>query len=138
MLSLFALGCFLERKMTSACFVAVTIALTALTNLAYCVAAQCVLQHCVEVAGVPGYEVPYKCFTGLTATLIAMKGLYSAYYPNSPYLFLCFQVLVPKFIGIIVEVAILYWALPQVWIVGNVVGLVAAMCMVFVYPGSRV
>lgn len=121
-ISLLGLGYLLERKLGSGRFVAATAGLTVATNLAFSTLTYYVLPNLKEVAGVRAYEMRYKCYLGLTATLIAMKGLHGAYYPGPRYLFLVFLVPVPMFIGVACEVTILYIALPHVWVVGNVTG----------------
>uniref|UniRef100_A0A6M2DBT6 Uncharacterized protein n=1 Tax=Rhipicephalus microplus TaxID=6941 RepID=A0A6M2DBT6_RHIMP len=110
-------------------FLSTLLALTVLTNVAFCVVTYCVLPNYKEVAGVRAFEMQYKCFVGLTAALIAMKGVYIAHYPTGPYLFLFLRVHVPKLLGIIFEFALLHFVLPHVWIVGNAIGFFAA----FVY-----
>ncbi|XP_077564413.1 rhomboid-related protein 4-like [Haemaphysalis longicornis] len=137
-ISLLGLGYHLERKMGSGHFVAATAGLTVATNLAYSVLTYYVLPNLKEVAGVRAYEMRYKCFLGITATVIAMKGLYGAYYPGHRYLFLVFLVPVPMFIGVVCEVTLLYFALPHVWIVGNVTGAVIGMLMYWYLRGQLI
>ncbi|XP_077564286.1 uncharacterized protein LOC144179718 [Haemaphysalis longicornis] len=133
-LSLLGLGYYLERKMGVVRFVVETVGLTVITNFALCLLTYYVFPNYREVAGVRGYETPYKCFLGLTATVIAMKGLYSAHYPRSQYLFLLFLVPVPKLIGPIIEIALLNFLFPYVWIVGNVIGFVAGLLLLLTSP----
>ncbi|XP_077564439.1 rhomboid-related protein 4-like [Haemaphysalis longicornis] len=136
--SLLGLGYHLEGKMGSGRFVGATVGLTAATNLAFSVLTYYVLPNLKEVAGVRAYEMRYKCFLGLTATLIAMKGLYCAYYPGHGYLFLVFLVPVPMFIGVACEVTVLYFALPHLWIVGNVSGAVVGMLIYWYLRGQHI
>lgn len=131
-LSLLGLGYYLEQRMGTFRFLGAVVGLTAITSIAFCAMTYYILPNYKEVAGVRAYEMPYKCFLGLTATLIAMKGLYSVYYPVGQYLFLFFLVPVPKLLGIIFEVALLHFALPHVWIVGNVIGFFTALLLVLV------
>lgn len=128
-LTLVGLGYYLEHRMGILRFLSTLLALTVLTNVAFCVVTYYVLPNYKEVAGVRAFEMQYKCFVGLTAALIAMKGVYIAHYPTGPYLFLFLRVHVPKLLGIIFEFALLHFVLPHVWIVGNAIGFFAA----FVY-----
>lgn len=133
-LSLLGLGYYLERKMGSVRFLVETVGLTVIINFALCLMTYYVLPNYKEIAGVRGYEMQYKCFLGLTATVIAMKGLYSAHYPWNQYLFLFFLVPVPKLIGPVLEIALLYFAFPHVWIVGNVIGFAAGLLLLLTSP----
>lgn len=128
-LSLLGLGYYLERRTGAVRFMVETVGLTVIINFALCLLTYYVFPNYREVAGVRGYETQYKCFLGLTATVIAMKGLYAAYYPWNQYLFLFFLVPVPKLIGPVLEIALLYFLFPHVWIVGNVIGFVAGLLL---------
>lgn len=130
--SLLGLGYYLERKMGSVRFLGALLGLTVITNIAFCLMTYYVLPNYKVVAGVQAYEMHYKCFLGLTSALMAMKGLYCVYYPSNYYLFLFFLVPVPKLLGAIFEVAVLYFALPHVWIVGNVIGFCSGLLLLLV------
>ncbi|XP_065285389.2 uncharacterized protein [Dermacentor albipictus] len=125
-LSLIGLGFYLERRMGVNRFLRALLGLTVTTNFAFCLMTYYILPNCKEIAGVHAFEMHYKCFLGLTATLIAMKGLYAAYYPRDRYLFLLFLVPVPKILGAVFEVALLHFILPHDSahdrIVGNIIG----------------
>uniref|UniRef100_L7M4E6 Peptidase S54 rhomboid domain-containing protein n=1 Tax=Rhipicephalus pulchellus TaxID=72859 RepID=L7M4E6_RHIPC len=129
-LSLLGLGYYLEHRMGIFRFLGTLLTLTVLTNIAFCLVTYYILPNHMEVAGVRAFQIRYKCFLGLTATLIAMKGIYTAYYPTGPYLFLFLPVPVPKLLGVIFEFALLHFALPHVWIVGNAIGFFAAFMFV--------
>ncbi|KAH7946483.1 hypothetical protein HPB49_025589 [Dermacentor silvarum] len=129
-LSLLGLGFYLERRMGVIRFLGAVLGLTVITNFAFCLMTYYILPNYKEIAGVHAFEMHYKCFLGLTATLIAMKGLYTVYYPRSRYLFLFFLVPVPKILGAVFEVALLHFLLPHVWIVGNVVGFFTGLLLV--------
>uniref|UniRef100_A0A131YR13 Peptidase, S54 (Rhomboid) family protein n=1 Tax=Rhipicephalus appendiculatus TaxID=34631 RepID=A0A131YR13_RHIAP len=129
-LTLLGLGYYLERRMGILRFLSTLLVLTILTNIVFCLMTYYILPNYKVVAGVHAFEMRYKCFLGLTATLIAMKGVYTAYYPTGPYLFLCFPVPVPKLLGVIFEFALLHIALPHVWILGNAIGFFAAFVFV--------
>lgn len=133
-LSLLGLGYYLERRLGAVRFVVETVGLTLIINFAFCLLTYFVFPNYREVAGVRGYEMQYKCFLGLTATVIAMKGLYSAHYPWNQYLFLFFLVPVPKLIGSVLEIALLYFVFPHVWIVGNVIGFAAGLLLSLTSP----
>lgn len=94
-LSLVGLGYYLEHRMGTLRFLGKLLALTVLTNVVFCLVTYYILPNYREVAGVRAFEMHYKCFLGLTATLLAMKGVYTAYYPAGSYLFLFFPVPVP-------------------------------------------
>lgn len=136
-LSLLGLGYYLERRMGSIRFLGALVGLTVVTNILFCLMTYYVLPNYKVVAGVQGYEMHYKCFLGLTAALMAMKGLYCVYYPRNHYLFLFFLVPVPKLLGAIFEVAVLYFALPHIWIVGNVIGTCTGLLLVLVSTSSH-
>lgn len=129
-LSLLGLGFYLERRMGVIRFLGAVLGLTVITNFAFCLMTYYILPNYKEIAGVHAFEMHYKCFLGLTATLIAMKGLYTVYYPRSRYLFLFFLVPVPKILGAVFEVALLHFLLPHVWIVGNVVGFFTGLLLI--------
>ncbi|KAK8764766.1 hypothetical protein V5799_032624 [Amblyomma americanum] len=136
-LSLLGLGYYLERRMGSLRFLGAVAGLAVITNIAFCLLTYYVLPNYKEVAGVHAYEMHYKCFLGLTAAVMAMKGLYSVYYPHNHYLFLFFLVPVPKLLGAIFEVAVLYFALPHIWIVGNVIGTGTGLLLFLVSRGPH-
>lgn len=129
-LSLLGLGYHLEHRMGSLRFLGAILGLTVIINADFCLMTYYILPDLEEVAGVLAFEMPYKCFIGLTATLIAMKGLYTVYCPTSWYLFLFILVPVPKLLGALFEVAILYFALPHVWIVGNLIGFYTGLLVI--------
>ncbi|KAH7945539.1 hypothetical protein HPB49_012117 [Dermacentor silvarum] len=76
-LSLLGLGYHLEHRMGTLRFLGAIFGLTVLINVAFCLMTYIILPNFEEVAGVLAFEMPYKCFIGLTATLIAMKGVYT-------------------------------------------------------------
>ncbi|EEC08382.1 hypothetical protein IscW_ISCW006085 [Ixodes scapularis] len=129
--SLLGLGFYLERRLGTVQFALTTLAATVATNLAYCLMTHFVLPYAKEIDGIPHFEMEYKCFLGMTGALMALKVIYSYYYPYAGYLLFFIEVPVPKFIGLVLEIALLHFLLPHVWIVGNVVGFAVGIVYVF-------
>lgn len=122
--SLLGVGFYLEARLGTLRWALTTLGAIVATNLVYCLATHFVLPYAKEIAGVHHFEMEYKCFLGMTGALMALKVIYSYYYPYGGYPFLFVVVPLPKLIGLALEIALLHFILPHVWIVGNVVGLV--------------
>lgn len=120
--SLLGVGYYLEQRLGSPRFLVVLGLVTVMTNLTYCFATNTILPGLKEVAGVHAFEMPHKCFLGLTGALIALKVIYSYYYRYGDFIFLCFLLPVPKVIGAALEIVLMHFFLPHAWVIGNVCG----------------
>ncbi|KAH6929464.1 hypothetical protein HPB50_000281 [Hyalomma asiaticum] len=132
--TLLDLGYRLERKVGTARFLVDTAILAAVANAAYCVTTHYVLPNYDEIAGVSPAEMRHNCFAGPTATLFALK----AFYGGDPWLrkypLLFVSVPLPSIVGAILEIDLLYFALPDLWIVAHAVGFLVGLLMSFVLP----
>ncbi|CAN7983116.1 unnamed protein product [Ixodes hexagonus] len=129
--SLLGLGLYLETRLGTLRCAFITLVVTVVSNLAYCLMTHFVLPHAEEIDGIHSFEMEYKCFLGMTGTLMALKAIYSYYYPYGGYPFFVILVPVPKVFGLILEIALLRFLLPHVWVVGNLVGLAVGIMYVF-------
>ncbi|XP_064471632.1 rhomboid-related protein 4-like [Ornithodoros turicata] len=130
-ISLLGVGYYIERRMGWLKFAFLTLLMTVVTNTMYCFVMDSILPHAEELAGLQSFEMPHKCFVGLTGTLIALKVVYSYYHRYADYIFLCFLLPIPKPLGVALEIAILHIVLPNAWVVGNLCGCVTGMAYVF-------
>lgn len=129
--SLLGVGFYLEPRLGTLRWALTSVGSIVATNLAYCLATRFVLPYYAkEIAGVHHFEMEYKCFLGMTGALMALKVIYSYYYPYGGYPFLFVVVPLPKLIGLALEIALLHFILPHVWIVGNVAGLAVGIVYV--------
>ncbi|KAH6929463.1 hypothetical protein HPB50_000280 [Hyalomma asiaticum] len=131
--TLLGLGCRLERGVGTARFLVDAAILAIATNVAFCLATQCVLPK-DEVAGESPAEMRHTCFAGPTAILLAMKAFYGGGRWLRKYPLLFFAVPLPSIVGAIVEIDVLYLALPNLWVVSHVVGFLVGLMMYFLIP----
>ncbi|XP_077484881.1 rhomboid-related protein 4-like [Amblyomma americanum] len=143
--SLLCLGCRFERHLGSARFALHVLLLTVATGLLYCVTAGLLASASLGVFDVDGvfpFEMGYKCFTGPTAVLLAMKVSLAKYTdaldddePNAPitYPFLWFLLPCPVLVGAATEAGTLQLLMPFMWAHGHLAGIAVGMAF-FLLP----
>lgn len=155
--SLMFLGCRYERELGSARFALRVLTLTLATGLVYCLSARMILPSSLlglcYLDGVHTYEMPYKCFTGGTAVLLALKvslvqstqSIGSSLPYSAPrylrwlkgqYPFLWFELPCPSILGAILEAAFLRSAMPFLWTPGNAAGIVVGLLSGLIFRSS--
>ncbi|XP_077499586.1 rhomboid-related protein 4-like [Amblyomma americanum] len=150
--SLLFLGSRYERYIGPVKFAIRMLAITLATGFVYCLSAWMILPSSLlgtwSIDGVHPYEVPYKCFTGCTAALLALKvslaqgarGVGSQSVPwylawlRGRYPFLWLELPCPPLLGAILEAAFLRAAMPFLWTAGNAAGIVVGLFPGLIFP----
>lgn len=128
LLTLWKVGDNIERQLGTMPYAIMLSILTAATGLVYVGLVKYVLVYGENILGVSSYDMKYKCFTGPTGVLLALKVLYAYLFPNASANILLINLPRFPFVGALVgEILILYLAFPQAWAIGNIAGVLAGL-----------
>lgn len=143
--SMLCLGCRFERYLGSARFALHVLLVTVATGLLYCITADVLASASLGVFHIDGvypFEMAYKCFTGPTAVLLALKVAFAKYTVNLDddeqdaaitYPFLWFLLPCPIFIAAATEAGALQALMPFIWAQGHLAG-IAVGAVLFYLP----